>query len=231
MKNIILVIGLTALLTGCKQSGEIEKLFTGGLKGEKIKLDATSVAKGKKVFEMYCVACHQKDGIGKAGMAPKINSPEFLGLADNDFIKQTILSGRPGTTMMSFAALPGVAGEIDHLVNYVRSWQNGFATYKNFNIDKSVTVSGNSKNGKKLYATYCAACHGAKGDGYISGGSGPGIGLAGFLSVASDMYIKKTIEMGRAGTAMKPFKTSKGLAHLTDGDINDVVSYLRKIAK
>ena len=48
---------------------------------------------------------------------------------------------------------------------------------------------------------------------------------------ASDDYIKKTIEIGRAGTAMKPFGHGRGLANISNGDINSVVAYLRSLEK
>ena len=65
------------------------------------------------------------------------------------------------------------------------------------------------------------------GEGYSVGGVGPGIGLKGFLSVASDDYIFKTLKYGRSGTAMRPFIGVKGLANLAEQDAKDIISFLR----
>ncbi len=228
-KKLLITFGILFLVTACKEDKETEVLFTGGLTTKKLELDASQVSRGEKIFNQQCVACHQSGGLGKAGLAPRINSPEFLGLANDGFIRKTILDGRAGTSMMGFSAIPQVKDSIDDLVVYIRSWQNDYVTFKSYSVDGNVKIKGNTKDGKKLFVNYCASCHGDSGKGYSAGGSGPGIGLKSFLSVASDEYIKKTIELGRAGTAMKSFSQAKGLAHLTDGQINNIVSYLRHL--
>ncbi len=231
-KNIFSIVTLLAILSGCNSDiTSTEELFDGGLKGPKVTIDKVKVANGKKVFEQYCIACHQKDGLGKAGFAPRLNSPEFLGLANDDLIKKIILTGRPGTSMMGFAIMPDVNKSINDVIAYMRSWQNHYDTFIDYKIDRTKVLTGDHKKGRKMYVNYCASCHGNKGEGYSSGGAGPGIGLKGFLATVSDEYIKKTMEIGRAGTAMRSFSNEKGLANLTDTDMNDIVYYLRRLQK
>ncbi len=196
---------------------------------ETVELDEEQVERGKVLFNQICVACHQPDGAGRAGLAPRLNSPDFLGLANDTYIKDTILNGRPGTAMIGYKVMPNVADNVDDLVVYIRSWQNDYATFRDYHVDWTATIDGDPKEGQKAFRNFCASCHGINGGGYADGGSGPGIGLPGFLDVASDDYIKKTIQVGRAGTAMKPFGHGRGLANIDETDINNIVAYLRSL--
>lgn len=190
---------------------------------------AGNAKKGQEVFEQMCIACHQKDGHGKAGLAPRLNTPDLLFLASDEFLKKTILEGRPGTGMMSYKVLPNVAERVDDLVAYFRSWEQSYPTAKRVTVDWKRKIAGDVASGKNSFRTYCSSCHGPNGGGYADGGSGLAIGLTGFLNVASDDFIEKTIKQGRAGTAMKPFGHGNGLANLQDSEIDNIVSYLRSL--
>lgn len=182
---------------------------------------------GKEVFTTYCTACHQQDGKGRAGFAPSINNIDFLQVADDHQIKRFILEGRPGTAMMAYKNNPEVVKDINNLVAYIRSFKDNFELYKPIPLDRKWVSKGDPVNGEKLYVNYCASCHGQKGEGYASGGSGTAIGNAELIKIAPDAYFKNTILHGRAGTAMKSFYGAKGLANMSEGDVDDVVAYLR----
>ncbi len=249
MKNITLLLIMILALIGCgEQSGtDASTNAVSGAGTEKVSAKATGddvipepnpvvaevdeeqAKKGEELFNQMCVACHQPEGAGRAGLAPRLNSPDFLGLANDTYIKNTILEGRPGTAMMSYKLLPNVADNVDNLVAYIRSWQNDYATFRDYNVDWTGTIGGNAHEGQKAFRNFCSSCHGVNGGGYADGGSGPGIGLPGFLAVASDDYIKKTIQVGRAGTAMKPFGHGRGLANIDETNINNIVVYLRSL--
>ena len=62
------------------------------------------------------------------------------------------------------------------------------------------------------------------------GGSGPAIGLPGFLGAVPDDYIFQTIKHGRSGTAMRAFSGPQGLAQLQDQQIKDIIVFLRSRA-
>jgi len=185
------------------------------------------VAIGEAIFQSNCIACHQSDGKGKSGLAPSINNIDFLAIADDHLIKRFILEGRTGTTMIPFKNIPDVATNIDDLVAYMRSWSKDYALYKEIVIDKSWESQGDATNGSALFTTFCAACHGNDGQGYSAKGSGTGIGNPAFVSMVSDDYIKQTLLLGRAGTAMKPFDGAKGVASLSNAEMDDIVSFLR----
>ncbi len=180
---------------------------------------------GEEQYNINCAACHQPEGIGKVGFAPSIRNRDFLALASDDFIKQTVKTGRPGTPMVARADLSEAI--LDDIIAYLRSVE--VANPIEITLDHDKKYHGDVSEGATKYGTYCASCHGVKGDGYISGGSGPAIGLPGFLAAASDDYIYQTLRLGRMGTAMRPFLGARGVANLTDQDASDIITYLRSL--
>lgn len=179
--------------------------------------------KGRTIFIHNCAACHQENGEGQIGLAPSIRNRDFLAIATDDFIKRTIIQGRPGTAMISRADLSN--GDINHIIAFLRSLK--IANPVNIPVDRTKKIRGNASAGRNKYATYCAACHGVSGEGYSAGGSGPGIGLPGFLDLVSDDYIFQTVKHGRVGTPMLSFIGAKGVANLNESDVNDIIAHLR----
>ena len=200
------------------------------LPGKPVVADATGSKEpdpktGKMHFDANCMACHQPGGIGKTGFAPAIRNRDFLAIASDDFIRKTVSHGRPGTAMLP---RPDLTEKVmTDIIAYLRSVPT--ATVVKVELDPSKKFSGDAKLGHTKFESYCLACHGQKGIGYAAGGSGPAIGLSGFLSVASDDYIYQTVKLGRTGTAMRPFLGSNGLANLNDQDVFDIISYLRSL--
>lgn len=79
--------------------------------------------------------------------------------------------------------------------------------------------------GAKLFATDCAACHGAGG----KGGAAPAIGSEEFLNAHDDAAITKTTAEGVMAKGMPAWSKAKG-GTLTDSQIADIVAYLRSLA-
>lgn len=181
--------------------------------------------KGHTLFIANCAQCHQKDGKGMPGLAPSIRNRDFLALASDEFIKSTVVAGRHGTSMIPRPDLLG--NQLDHIVAYLRDLHVPVPV--EVAVNANMRCEGNAESGEQLFTTYCASCHGPRGEGYSAGGSGPGIGLPGFLSVASDDYIFQTVKRGRIGTPMRPFIGPEGIANLQESDIHDVIVYLRSL--
>lgn len=72
-------------------------------------------------------------------------------------------------------------------------------------------------DGAKLYAQNCAACHGERGDG----GIGTPLSLPSFQSTVDDLYLKRTIRLGRPGRVMPAF------TQLKDAEVRAIVQHLR----
>ncbi len=180
------------------------------------------VEQGKALFTM-CAPCHGASGKGKIGVAPRLNSPNYLAIISNDFIEQTLKRGRAGTNMAAFGA--GMPQEnVDALVAYIRSWQ----TVDGIELDES-PLKGDVATGEKLFKDICARCHGRSGAGYSEAGSGTGIGRRDFLEVASNGMIRAVLRYGKDNTPMRSFSDDSpiSVADLSDEEIDSIIQYLR----
>lgn len=187
----------------------------------------SNVTEGKRLFTQNCQFCHQEEAIGKPGFAPSLSNPELLSIASDKFLLGTIRDGREGTAMMPFAHLGRT--KIKQIVSYLRSLST--TPNRSKAIDAQPDAHGDPRLGKTWFNDICATCHGKNGDGYIAGGTGTAIGNKSFLAKASDGFLRETIKHGRSNTRMLGFSGSTGLANLSDREIDDVIVYMRTLAK
>ena len=183
-------------------------------------------SKGQKLFLDNCAACHQEDAIGQPGFAPSLVSPQFLSLASDKFLYETIAKGREGTAMVEWEEELGEKN-IKEIIAYLRTFAKGPNISAKVNAQR--VAMGDANLGKVWFRSICATCHGIYGQGYSADGSGTAIGGPSFLKVASDGYIRETIKRGRDGTRMRPFYKSDGLANLNDYEIDDIILYMRTL--
>ncbi|MFP5418473.1 MAG: c-type cytochrome [Gammaproteobacteria bacterium] len=190
---------------------------------------AMAAPDGAKLYGRNCASCHGDNGNGGIGVPLALAS--FQAGVSDDYLRSTIVRGRPGRVMPSFSKLSGA--EVDAIVAHIRSWNTGSAPRYS-----SRRVKGDPVHGKALFAQHCAACHGASGEGAKGTGvtfsrprdlpiMAPALNNTGFLAAASDAMIKATLMKGRRGTPMVSF-LEQGLS---EKDINDVVSYVRSLEK
>ena len=175
------------------------------------------IARGKLLYGRYCNFCHGETGAGYAAdQAPALAGNDLLTLATDDFLRDAIVKGRPGTTMSPWSiARGGPLGYEDAsaIVAHLRTWQ------KNPSVSaEERKVAGKAERGAPLFAAHCASCHGTKGsDGKYGALSNPEL-----LASATDGFLATTIEHGRAGTPMPAFAQK-----LTTEQVDDVVALLR----
>jgi cytochrome c oxidase cbb3-type subunit 3 len=181
---------------------------------------------GKQLFSEHCASCHGYDG--KGGVGVPLALPSFLASVTDDYIKHTVRHGRPGRVMPAFNELSDA--QLQAIIDHVRSFAPGTAKPK----PSMAVIHGDAKHGKQLFGQYCAACHGANGEGGKGTGVtysrprdlpiiAPALNNPGFLIAASDALIKQTLMQGREGTPMISF-LKQGLK---EKDIDDIVSYIR----
>lgn len=187
--------------------------------------DAVDTEQGKALFTQNCAVCHQADAIGKPGFAPSLTNKEFLSISSDKFLEGTIRDGRAGTGMPGFAHLG--RSKVKNIVAYLRTYAK--LPDVSAKVDGQKDAHGDARLGKTWFDDICSTCHGVKGDGYVAGGTGTAIGKAGFLSKASDGFIRTTIKDGRSNTRMLGFSGPTAMANLSDQEIDDIIVYMRSL--
>ncbi|NUQ62032.1 MAG: c-type cytochrome [Pirellulales bacterium] len=184
---------------------------------------------GATLFGTFCAACHGPAGEGRrfpeSSPFPSVANPDFLAVASDDFLAETIRRGRPGRRMPAWNEAEGGLrdGEIAEVVAHLRRMAG---------VDKPEVVSPRPRwvqagvdPGRRLYAAHCAGCHGAQGDGVEA----PALNNPILLSTATDTYLLETIRRGRRGTAMPGFAAPSSPAYpaLSPTDIESIVAFIR----
>jgi mono/diheme cytochrome c family protein len=186
---------------------------------------------GATLYGTFCAACHgaRGEGMRYAGMAPfpAVANPDFLVLASDAFIAETVKRGRPGRRMPAWGEKEGGLrpAEIEAVVSHIRTVAG---------IPEPVDpkpprwVSADAAEGARLYAASCAGCHGANGQG----AEGTALANPVLLSSATDTYLVETIRRGRRGTSMEGYASSTPTrSALSDAEIESVVTYIRQWEK
>ena len=170
---------------------------------------------GGALYRANCGACHGRDGEG--GIGNSLNSPTFLAVASDAFLRDTIVYGRSNTAMPAWRDFS--AQEISDLLAFLRQWQPTRSTVESVLAlraqGESETVS--AAIGKILYKANCVMCHGADGSGDLA----PSLNTQAFLTVVPDFYLASTLIEGRQGTGMPSWR------HLSTEDVASLIAYLR----
>lgn len=170
-------------------------------------------------YVRLCAPCHADDATGyRADHAPSLVNPTFLESATDEFLRRSIIFGRPGTSMAAYGKAYG--GPLDDAaVTGIVAWlrdKGGIAQVRTL----PTVPRGTATRGAELYNQYCKSCH---GDTTIRG-EAPHLANSQFLGAATDAFIKHAIVQGRPKTKMLAFGSV-----MTDEQINDVVAYVREL--
>jgi mono/diheme cytochrome c family protein len=137
----------------------------------------------------------------------------------------------PGSQM---PALPLTEAEIDQLVFYTFSLRRVEAPEAFWPRDRVRALRLRQRefaiDGATLYTSFCAACHGPRGEGtrYAGMTPFPAVASADFLSLATDDFLTATIQHGRSGRRMPAWGQGEG--GLRPEEIRHVVRHLRALA-
>jgi cytochrome c oxidase cbb3-type subunit III len=175
------------------------------------------------LYKENCSGCHGADGKGGASIA--LRDPVYLAIAGDATIRNVAAGGVPGTQMPPFAQSKGgmLTGEqIDALVQGIRAWAQADAPRSG--LPPYATQSpGDPQRGAAVYATFCAHCHGPKGEG---GKGGSAIANGAYLSLVSDQYLRTIAIAGRPELGAPDFRGNVTGRAMSAVEISDVVAWL-----
>lgn len=183
---------------------------------------------GATLYSTFCAACHGPSGEGMRYIDsqpfPSVTNPDFLAVASDEFVRETIRQGRPGRRMPAWSEDKGGlrATEIDAIIAHLRSVSG--TPEPPPDAGESRWAQGDVEQGRRLFTANCAACHGAAGQG----GEAPALNNPVLLSTASDSYLVETIRRGRRGSLMPGFGEGSTIHRgLTAEDIESLVTFIR----
>jgi mono/diheme cytochrome c family protein len=98
-----------------------------------------------------------------------------------------------------------------------------------------VQAQGNAVAGKELFAKHCTGCHGptGKGDGPAATALNPkptDLTNKAYMAGLKDQYLFDLIQKGGAAVGKSPLLPPFG-SKLKEGDIRDVIAYMKSLAK
>ncbi|RJP32911.1 MAG: hypothetical protein C4547_12995 [Phycisphaerales bacterium] len=170
---------------------------------------------GGALYRANCATCHGRDGEGGIGVS--LNSPTFLAVASDAFLRDTIIHGRPNTAMPAWRTFD--AQEVSDLLAFMRQWQAPRSS-----VAEVLRLCGNPdatgvsvEIGATLYKANCVMCHGANGEGDLA----PTLNTQAFLTVVDDEFLARTMIQGRPGTGMPSWQ------HVSSEDVASIVRYIR----
>lgn len=181
---------------------------------------------GATLFGTFCAACHGPSGEGMRypGMTafPAIGNPDFLAVASDRFLTETVTHGRPGRRMPAWGEGGLRPAEVEAVVAFVRSL--GGDAPAPVDVEPRRWAKPDATAGAELYAGACASCHGENG----TGKEGPALANPRFLAAATDTYLAETIRRGRRNTSMPAFGSASPQHRvLEDREIAAIVSFVR----
>jgi cytochrome c oxidase cbb3-type subunit 3 len=150
---------------------------------EEIAKDPAVVKMGSRMFGNNCAQCHGADAKGSYGF-PNLTDNDWIYGGSPDAIKTTLIQGRQAAMPGWQAALgdQGIAETTEYLLV----------------LNGRDADEAKAETGKKHFATYCAACHGADGKGNQALGA-PNLTNGIWLYGGSREQIAHTLRVGRNG--------------------------------
>ncbi len=174
--------------------------------------------RGAAIYRGKCAGCHGLDGTG--GIGTGLVSTTFLAIADDRFLADTIVNGRPGTAMPSWKQLS--AGEVSDLLAWMRAQGPRGPSLAEVRAElDAVPTDEAARIGRRLYDLRCASCHGT----HLEGGIGPSLASDDFLRAVDDDFLYRAIVEGRPSTAMPAWR------HLRAEDVAALIAYLRSLQR
>jgi cytochrome c oxidase cbb3-type subunit 3 len=177
------------------------------------------------LYRTNCAGCHGPDGRGGAALA--LANPVYLAVAADDVLRRATADGIPGTPMPAFARSAGgmlTDAQIDAIVSGMRTrWAKPSAVAGSDVPPYADASPRDAQRGGAVFATYCARCHGDRGQG---AGGGSSIVDRSYLALVSDRGLRTTVIAGRPDLGAPDWRGNLPGTPMTPQDISDVVAWL-----
>jgi mono/diheme cytochrome c family protein len=177
---------------------------------------STNIERGRTLYtDVGCYECHGYSGQGAPGAGPALAPDPIAAAAFRDRVRT------PRALMPAYSAVILPDNQLDDIYAYVASIPPGRAPDR----IPLLTVPGaqpapvrpaNVAAGKVIYATYCAACHGANREGQIG---------SPLQTQEIKRSLQSTIELVKTPP---PGMTKLYPAVLSDMDVENVAAYVRQ---
>jgi cytochrome c oxidase cbb3-type subunit 3 len=218
MKAAAVVLALALLAsTACAPPGKPDPYGEEAVEG--------NISDFPTLFARNCAGCHGAEGHNGPGRI--LNDPLYLAVIPKEELRNTIVHGRPGTSMPAWAKSEGGSltdHQIDVLVGGIeKNWTRpqlmaGRAPLPPYSAPLE---SGDAKRGKILFATSCVLCH-------RPGVIGP-VTVPAYLTLVSNQNLRTSVIVGRPDLGMPSYRNLKAGKPLSDQDISDLVTYLASL--
>jgi mono/diheme cytochrome c family protein len=177
------------------------------------------------LYSANCAGCHGAEGTH--GPAVALADPVYLAIADDQTIRSTIASGRPGTAMSAFSQKEGgmlTDEQIESIVRWIRDrWGSTDQMAGVTTPPYQASAQGDAKRGEATYATFCESCHGRGTSGGPRAGS---VTDPAYLSLISDQGLRSLVITGRPDFGAPDWRGNVAGRPMTDQEIADVVAWL-----
>jgi mono/diheme cytochrome c family protein len=184
------------------------------------------------LYKSNCSACHGENG--RNGAAISLANPVYLAVAGEDHLREAIAKGVSGRLMPPFARSTGgmlTDQQVSLLAQgMLREWGTPNLLATQSAPPYLATLPGDVVRGQQAFATFCARCHGAAGEGNRGDqkNNSDKIGSIvdpSYLALVSDQYLRSNIIAGRPDQGMPDWRTDAAQP-MTDQQITDIVTWL-----
>ena len=197
----------------------------------------TDVMDFETLYGMNCSGCHGAEG--RLGPSRPLNDPLYLAYVGQERMRQIVAHGVAGTPMPGFLVTIGgtltekqIAALVREIFSHwadesslrgvsVPAYEPGQDSTENAAAADSSTDSPVADGGQ-AFATFCASCHGADGDGGDKAGS---VVNPNYLALVSDQNLRTSVVAGRTDLGMPDFR-KVGDRPMKPEEIDGVVAWM-----
>jgi mono/diheme cytochrome c family protein len=177
------------------------------------------------LYAQNCAACHGAEGRGGASIA--LANPVYLSIIDQTTMRNIVANGVRGTSMPAFVQSAGgmlAEQQIEVITSGIFSRWGRKQILDGANPPSyAAKAAGSVDNGRLVFGTYCASCHGSEGAGTPKGSA---ITNDSFLALVSNQGLRTIVITGRPELGAPDWRGNVPGRPMTDQEITDVVSWL-----